>query len=158
MRLPRLFRSSPLPSLPAPYLPEPVNLNQALELVLVNAVKSQAETAAAITQAVTSSLSTLSEIQASVFTRRRLKRGGERRAAGANRGKNGRFERGSRCRLCVNPMLKDPTVEEVRAHATHDSGNLYATDDKIETRSDGAEVIECPDCAAHTPGHTHQVH
>lgn len=144
--------------LPAPSLPEPVNINQALELVLVGAVKSQAETAAAITTAVTASLSTLSEIQAAVFTRRRLKRGGERRASAANRGKNGRFEKGVRCRLCANPMIKDPTVEEVKAHATHESGHLYATDEQLQTRPDGQEVIECPDCAAGTPGHSHQIH
>lgn len=150
-----LFRKVPPSSVPGPYLPAQVDLNQALEMVLVSSVKSQAETAAMISRAVTESLVGLSEIQQAVFSHRRIRNGGRKRAQTAVRGGNGRFKSG--CRLCQNAQIQNPTIQEIQAHATHESG-LSAKAEEIQVRPDGAEVIECADCAASTPGHSHQIH
>lgn len=144
-------------TLPVPAAPTPVDLNQALEIVLVNSVKSQAETAAAIGQAVVGQLQTMSEIQQALFSMRRVRNGGRKRAATAVRDR-GRFAKAKTCRLCANPSISNPTRQEILDHVNHenpginyrDLGNHVEVDaeaSQIQRGSDGAEVIECEDCA-----------
>jgi hypothetical protein len=147
-------RKEQLPAVLPPPSSSPVDINHALEIVLVNSVQSAAQTASTIGAMVGDQLKALVEIQQALFSRRRLSTGGRKRAKTAVRGEQGRFERG--CRLCKNPAIKDPVPDEIRAHATH---GYHADESQIvRDPADGSEVIECAECAAGVPGHTHQVH
>lgn len=109
-------------------------------------------------------LRTLSEIGAE----RAARAMGKRRASNAKRQSNGRFlpnpgsQKKASCRLCRDPMLRDPTIDEIKAHATHNDVTMtspgitythepdrivaHVPEGMIETNADGAEVVECPEC------------
>jgi hypothetical protein len=111
-----------LPAAPAPSQVEPLNLNAALEVVLVKSVESQAAIAAKIGDVVAAQLSSLSNFQQNVYERAAKKRGGRSRAANANR-INGKFAPGSHydCRLCKDPTIADPLASEIMDHMKHNS-------------------------------------
>ena len=151
-------RKNQLPAILPPSGPLPIDLNQALEMVLVSSVKSQAETAAAISKAVTESLTGLAEVQQALFTRRRIRRGAANSVKGAYRGRNGRFSPRSGCRLCLNPMIPNPTVAEIMEHAKHDEVvQASVPESQVQRTPAGQEFVECEDCAKGTPGHSHVI-
>jgi hypothetical protein len=142
----------------------PVDLAQALEIVLVKSVQSQADTASKIGQLITDNVKALAEMQQSAFKRASRQRGGRIRAGSAKR-QGGRFTRG--CRLCENPMIADPRREEIIAHTNHTTTLHYREEngailvdvpaDEVQVDAQGNQVIECADCSAGRP-HQHGQH
>jgi hypothetical protein len=140
----------PPPAVPATSL----DLGTALQIVLVDSVKSQAETAKSIGQLVTDNVRALSEMQQDSYKRATRRRGGQIRAGSAKR-KSGKFARG--CRLCDDAATSDPTKEEIIAHINHRNpslnyrleGNAVHVDvpeSDVEIDAQGNQVVECPDC------------
>ncbi len=84
---------------------------------------------------------------------------GKRRAATARRDHKGRMMRPA-CRLCDDPNIVDPTVEEIDAHThhrkaprgavalEHRNGAVYAHIDEreVQTNPQGEQQVECPNC------------
>lgn len=157
----RLFRRASIPLQPtAPtYQAAPLDLNTAIETILVKSLDSQATLAGKIGELVTTQIGSLAQAQIDLAHKMRSRRGGKTRASTGARASNGRFSKGSKtdCRLCRNPFHPTPTVEEVRAHATHDAGPI-AHESEIQRTAAGEEVIECDECLKGTPGHTHAIH
>jgi hypothetical protein len=140
----------------------PLDLNGALETVLVKAMDSQTSMFERMQRLNVEN----AELALNGLQRRKYQRGGNKRAATAGRLK-GRFLRD--CRLCVDPMIGDPTVAEIIEHSTHrspraapknvaveDKGNRFEAhvDERtVQMGFDGIEQVECEDCGK--PGHVH---
>lgn len=150
-------RSNPPENLPALPQPTQLDVNAALEMVLVNSVKSAAETASAISTAVVGQLHALTEIQSAIFAQRRRKAV----AAKQPRGPRGRFDRKRQpaCRLCENANISNPTRQEILDHVNHENPGMNyrerdgaivvdAHETAVQTDKDGNQVIECEDCAS----------
>lgn len=96
--------------------PPPPPLANALDTFATAAVQSSAENL----KAMGGFLKDIAEIGAERAGRAL----GKRRAARARRDPNGKFlpgasPRRANCRLCSNPTIADPTVDEIKAHAGH---------------------------------------
>lgn len=92
--------------------PAPIDLNTALETVLVKALDSQT----AMFERMQKLNIENAQLALETLQRRRYSKGGTKRAYTARR-KIGRFQRD--CRLCQNPMIGDPSVAEIIEHSTH---------------------------------------
>ena len=126
----------------------------ALEKFAVAAVEQQANQLGAVGGLLTTI--------ANIGAERAARALGKRRAATARRDpRSGRMLRNA-CRLCENPNITDPQIEEIRAHATHGSGQerkpevtykhtadaIIATvpEELIQKTATGEEQLECPEC------------
>lgn len=133
----------------------------ALDKFATAAVESQANNL----RAMGDFMATLSDVAA----KRAAAAMGRRRSATAKRDKRGRMlPNEPKCRLCADGLVKDPSVAEIRAHATHGELKIERTptaliahvrDTDVQTGADGQQQIECPDCglpaSQHTNGHAH---
>lgn len=154
---------SHVPAMPPP---APVDLNHALETVLVKAMDSQAGMMERMQKLNVEN----AQLAIEGVQRRRYSKGGSKRAATAGRGGSGKFLRD--CRLCLDPMISDPTTAEIIEHSSHRLRRKRETErpepaprqleikyedrgDHIEaqvpeglvvTGQDGIEQVECPDC------------
>lgn len=141
---------------PASADPSRVDLNGALETVLVKSMDSQGE--------MLSRINTLNvenaKLAVEMFQRRSNRRAGQKRADTGKRNGKGQLMRN--CRLCQNAALPDPMLSEIVEHATHngpapknvgvrvdaDAVRVAVDERQIQAHPDGSEVIECPECAA----------
>lgn len=121
--------------------PKKLDLGQALEIALVKSVdasgNAQEKTASMLFQ--------FMDRAADMAFRRSRQPGGRARARSALR-KSGRFARS--CRLCANPMIADPSVDEILEHSKHgQSGVLQIeqTKDAVVATVDEAALVEHPD-------------
>jgi hypothetical protein len=158
-------RQRPLPQLPPSAPPAGIDLNTALETVLVKAMDSQTNMFERMQKLnIENAQLALDSIQ-----RRRYSKGGVKRAATAARTRRGKFERD--CRLCEDPMIADPSVAEIIAHSTHKiarrppapavaveekNGVIYGHVDErdVDTDASGRQQVECGDCLQGIP-HEH---
>ena len=126
-----------------------IDLDRALETALVKSVES----AGASQEKTASILFGFMDRAADMAFRRSRSPGGRARAKTAKR-QGGRFIRN--CRLCKNPSLPNPTVEEIFEHAKHDSEVLdvevlnnrvvaHVNEDAVQ-EVNGEERIECDGC------------
>jgi len=114
-------RTYPLPPLPPSNQPGPVDLNQALETILVKSVESQASLAGKISEMIAGSIGQLAQAQQEHIDRVRARRGGRKRAATGIRSSNGMFlPMVKGCRLCRNPGVHNPTPSEIIEHQKHE--------------------------------------
>ena len=144
--------------------------NSALESFAVAAVNSQAQTLGAV--------GNLIRDIAEAGAERAARALGKRRAATAKRAPNGRMLRNV-CRLCDDPNVSDPSVDEITAHSSHKrsrqgpgrprGSNEIAYADKgdhiaatvpaelVRVDADGHEVVECAACTSGHGDHDHPV-
>jgi len=135
-------------------------MEKALEIALVKAVDSSGTT-----QEKTAGILFNFMDRAADMAFRRSRSPGGRAASRRPRARRGRFS--PMCRLCDNPMIKDPSTDEIVAHASHGQGlmiedkgtHIEATinESAVEKHPDGTDVIECEDCTKGTP-HVHGEH
>jgi hypothetical protein len=97
--------------------------------------------------------------------------GGKMRAKSAKRTATGKYVK--RCRLCANPLISDPTSDEITTHYAHMSNPrtvekepprrrepveepLQIGEHEITHDAAGNEIHECPTCSGSlAPGQTH---
>lgn len=153
----------------------PVDLNTAIETVLVKAIDSQGNMMERMNRLnVENAQLAIDKLQQAGH-----RRGGAKRAAQARRTKRGVFA--PECILCEDPMARDITPAQIIAHSEHrarrarrsqeemrqareSNGGIQITETPdavharvdeslIQTAADGTEQIECADCGhAHYPG------
>ena len=104
----------PAPTLaPAQPMQHPIDLNTALDIVLVKAMDSQAGMLERMqTLNVENARMAMEQLQL-----RRAKRGGFKRAATGQRRANGTYQK--ECRLCEDTSISDPTPAEIVLHSSH---------------------------------------
>jgi hypothetical protein len=93
---------------------------------------------------------------------------GKRRAATAKRATNGKYLKNA-CRLCEDPGIPDPTIEEIEEHAKHRKSRkptgavafehtpnaviAHVDEVEVQTNAAGEQQIECPTCGGNHAGH-----
>ena len=127
--------------LPGPEQRAPIDLNTAMETVLIKAVEQQG----AMFERINKLNIENATLAADLLTREGRRRSGKIRAGGARRRRGGQFNRN--CRLCSHPMISDPTVAEIVAHSGHRVGA-----DLQVTESNGAVSVHVPEADLDGPG------
>ncbi len=142
----------------------------ALEKFAVAAVESQAQTLGAV--------GNLIRDIADAGAERAARALGKRRAKTARRAPNGRMMRNA-CRLCDDPMLVDPSKDEIDEHMKHRHRRAQSAPPRgsneityseradsivaevpahlVQTDAQGNEVVECSACASGQGDHDHPV-
>jgi hypothetical protein len=149
-------RQQPPPLPPAAPAPQ-IDLASLLQIAVVDGVKAALEVANASHQLAMDTLKVGQDIREKQH--RRL--GGKIRAKTGKR-VGGRFI--SNCRLCKNPMIGDPSIDEIVKHSSHGAAEAEALRElppprrerdavrdpiPVEIQTDprtGDEVIECESC------------
>ena len=156
LRRPRAS-SAPPASVPDLGQSSRLDINAAMETVLVRAVEGQASMFERIMKLNTENAA----MAADMLVRDRNRRAGRTRAKGALRSRDGIFKRN--CRLCQNPMISDPTVAEVVAHAGHRVGadhrvtesngavNLHVNESEVDGENKDRIEDSCPTCGGQHP-------
>jgi len=139
----------PPPSSPAP--PAPIDFNAAMQIFAVDAVKAQTEFASMQHQHVKELVELNAEITRNLVRTGGKRLGGKVRAKTAKRDAHGRMI--AECRLCHNSGILDPTVDEIKRHATHAAPRPPVESPMepipVQIQTDprtGDEVIECEAC------------
>lgn len=155
-----LLRLSRQPAAPPSFPPmpppsnAPLDLNAAMETILVKSMDSQA----GMLERINKLNAENATLAVDLLTRRGAIRAGKARAAKGRRDSKGRMA--SNCRLCANPMIHDPTSAEIISHSVHRAGgNLKITEEgkavtvhlpesEVLTAPDGSQQIEddCVEC------------
>lgn len=154
--------SLPASNLPPPAERVPVDLNGALEVVLVKALDSQTTMFEKMQKLNVENATLAMEMLA----KQNAKRAGKARAKTGLRKRDGRFDRN--CRLCKDPMIHDPSVAEIVAHSAHRVGahpKITEQDGAVQFHVNESEVDgdekdrledDCPTCGGkHLPGQGH---
>jgi hypothetical protein len=103
---------------PAVAAPDPTPLLTALETGVAGIVAAQLKMAEFFGTFVTQLADISSKRAAQVLG----SRGGKKSAEGRKRDQKGRFGKGDfACRLCVNPLISNPTIPEITAHQAHEA-------------------------------------
>lgn len=139
---------SPPPPSPPAHPAQQIDINAALETILVGGLKSSMDVVIALRQQAMDEIKLAQEMRTNMS--RRL--GGKVRAKTAKRDATGKMRHD--CRLCDNASIGDPSVVEIRAHAGHGrqsatppAARFEPTPVKIEVDPrTGDEVIECESC------------
>jgi len=142
-------RQQPVDQPPPPSSPanpaHALDINAALETILVGGLKSSMDVVIALRQQAMDEIKLAQEMRTNMS--RRL--GGKVRAKTAKRTAQGTMM--ANCRLCHNPSITDPTAEEIRAHMNHAAPRPPAASPPIPVQIQidprtGDEVIECEAC------------
>lgn len=134
--------------------PPQIDLNAAIETILVKGMNSQMELLSRINNLMVENV----QLVASMQTRVARRTGGRIRSRTGTRGTDGQMK--ANCRLCKDPMLTDPTATEIVEHATHRPPTYLSppkrrapkparpeiSETEIIRAPDGAEITECQDC------------